>query len=106
MALTHSRAIKAAKFAEDLADELKRVYWRTQEFLSHNNALSIAWAADPKPVYLNEDSNTNLDGVDFTRAQLSNMIGTLDQFRRLMENKSITQGDHLGNIEQLAKADA
>lgn len=106
MALTHLRAKEAAEFAQVLADESKRLLYRIKEFLKHNSSLSIDWAGDPKPAFLNEDVNGNLDGLDFSRTQLANAIGSLDQIRRTFENEVVSQGDHLGNLEFLASADA
>lgn len=60
----------------------------------------------PVPAYITEDAEGNLSGFNFSRAALSNVIGSLDWDRKLMENESMagSQGDHLGNINQLGDA--
>jgi len=57
--------------------------------------------AFPMPDYITEDANGNLSGRTFTKAAVSNVVGSFDQFDRMMTNLSVTQGDHLGNLNQL-----
>ncbi len=102
MALTHTRVSEAATEAQEIADQLKAVYQRTVAFLATNSDLSIDWAAGALPSYINEDVDGNLDGLGFTRAQVANIVGSFDQFKNLIENAAVTQGDHLGNINQLS----
>lgn len=102
MAMTHTRAAEVAELLQALCTEAKRLHNRVVDALEQNSDLSIDWAGDPKPAYLNEDSDGNLDGFSFTRANVANAIGSLDQFRRLLTNQSLSQGDHLGNVNQLA----
>ena len=103
MALTHSgHVIKAATEAKSLCDRLKLLNRDVSAFLAHNSDLSIDWAGDPKPAYINEDVAGNIDGMAFTRAAVANAIGSLDNFRKLVNNEAPTQGDHLGNFNQLA----
>lgn len=105
MALTHARASEVATFCKAISDEGKRLLYRTKEFLDTNSDLAIDWAADPKPSYLNEDVDGNLDGFGFTRDQVSNAIGSIDNIRKAFENEVVSQGDHIGNLNQLADAD-
>ena len=106
MALTHQRAKEVAEHAEAICNEAKALHYRVLEFLATNSNLSIDWAAESKPAYINEDSSGNLDGLHFSRSQLANVIGSLDQLRKCLANEAVTQGDHLGNINQIAKSDA
>lgn len=96
MALTHMRALEVAAEAKALADVLKSTYSFAKDFVATNSHLSIDWAANPKPAFLNEDAAGNLDGAEFTRAQISNAIGTFAAFIDLMD------GGHLGNLSHLA----
>lgn len=61
---------------------------------------------NPVPDYIAEETNgtSNFSGRTFDRVQVSNAIGSVTQFDRYMANLSVTQGDHLGNLAQLAKA--
>lgn len=102
MALTHNKVLEVADECLDVCDQLKAAYQRAKLFLETNSDLAIDWAGDPKPSYINEDSAGNVDGRGFTRAQVANVIGSIDNFRKLMENATVTQGDHLGNVNQVA----
>ncbi len=102
MALTHVRASEVATLAKEVAEDMKALLYKAKRLLTSNSNLSIDWAGDPKPSYLNEDVAGNLDGFRFTRSQLANLIGSVDQFRALMENGAVSQGDHLGNVNQVA----
>jgi hypothetical protein len=61
---------------------------------------------NPVPDYIAEETNgtSNMSGRNWDRIQVSNAIGTLIQFDRMMTNLSVTQGDHMGTISQLARA--
>lgn len=52
--------------------------------------------------YFALEANGNLSGRTFAPQQVSNVIGSLTQVRNLLNNLAATQGDHLGNINQLA----
>jgi hypothetical protein len=56
------------------------------------------------PDYFTLEANGNLSGRTFAPAECSNAIGSLDQFRKLLTNQAATQGDHLGNLNKLARA--
>lgn len=104
MALTHTGHVKPmaeriAQLSELMSDTLTLIH----EVLEHNSDLSIDWAGDPKPAYINEDAAGNIDGTTFSRAAVANAIGSLDQVRRLLTNSSVSQGDHLGNLNKLAE---
>jgi hypothetical protein len=60
----------------------------------------------PVPDYITEETNgtSNLSGRVFDRTQVSNAIGSLQQFDNLMRNLAVTQGDHAGTLSQLARA--
>lgn len=108
MALTHQRVLEVARSGKSLADKSKALLWQIEEFLNVNSAAAIDWVAGSKPAYINEDSNGNFDGLAFTRAAMANAIGSLDNMRKLLRNQDLSgaQGDHLGNLDQLADADS
>lgn len=58
------------------------------------------------PDYVQLESNGNLNGRSYDAAQVSNAVGSLDWVRKLLTNQTMTgsQGDHRGNLNQLARA--
>lgn len=104
MSLTHQRVIEVANQVKSLSEEAKKLYLDCVELLETNSDLSIDWAGDPKPSYINEDADGNLDGFRFTRGNVANLIGSIDNIRKLFEAQAVTQGDHLGNINQVSNA--
>jgi hypothetical protein len=105
MAQTHNATVKPlAQEAKAIADLWKTLHYRAKQFLDTNSDASINWAGDPKPAVINEDGSGNIDGVNFSRTQLANFIGSLDNLRKVADNEQASQGDHLGNVNQLADA--
>jgi hypothetical protein len=102
MAMTHTRAKEVADEMAEVATAIVELLSRAEKVLDKNSDFSIDWANASKPAFLNEDSATNLDGTKFTRAQLANAIGSIDNFRKYLRNEAVSQGDHLGNLNQLA----
>ena len=102
MALTHTRVSEMATSIKKACDNVKSSYQELLEVLATNSDLAIDWAGDPKPAYINEDADGNLDGFLFTRSQISNVINSLDQVKKLLENTSASQGDHLGNVNHIS----
>ena len=58
---------------------------------------------NPVPAYLTEDEDSNLSGLTYDRVQVANAIGSFTQLRNAFNNSVVTQGDHLGNLNQLAR---
>ncbi len=59
----------------------------------------------PIPSYVTlETTNDNVQNRHYTLTEGSNAIGSMTQFDRYMTNLSVTQGDHLGTLAQLARA--
>lgn len=61
---------------------------------------------NPVPDYVVEetDGTGNLSGLPYSRTEVSNAIGSIQQFVNLMTNAVPTQGDHLGTTDKLASA--
>lgn len=61
---------------------------------------------NPVPDYIVEetDGTGNLSGLPFSRAEVSNALGSIQQFVNLMTNVAPQQGDHLGTTDKLASA--
>lgn len=103
MAQTHAGTVlPLALEAKAIADQWKALHFRVVKFIETNSDASIDWANGTKPAVINEDGNGNMDGVNFTRAQMSNFINSADQLRKVAANLEVSQGDHLGNINHLA----
>ena len=93
-----------AEAVASVCTELAAVLAKANLILEHNSDLSIDWASGSLPSYIVEDAVGNINGLLFDRASVANAIGSLAQFRSLMTNQTVTQGDHLGNINKLATA--
>lgn len=57
----------------------------------------------PVPDYMLLEANGNLKDRSYSPQAVSNAIGSLDWIRKLLTNQTMTgsQGDHLGNLNQL-----
>lgn len=104
--LTFERAKQVAQACESIATRLKSVLKDVEQLLDTNSNLSIDWGNAQLPAYLVEDGNGNLSGLTYTRQEVSNLIGSFDQVRKLMRDQAPTQGDHLGNLNKLANVSA
>jgi hypothetical protein len=104
MALSVDGSKSEAQAIAQVCTELAAVLAKADVILEHNSDISIDWAASELPAYIAEDASGNLNGLLFDRASVANAIGSLAQFRNLMTNQAVTQGDHLGNINKLATA--
>lgn len=105
MALQYERVAATADAIADVANQLTSLYALVQQLLEYNSDQAIDWTAGVKPAYITEDANGNLSGRQFSRAEVANAIGSLDWLRKLMTNQSMagSQGDHLGNLNHLAR---
>lgn len=88
---------------EGVCTDLAVVLAKIDVILEHASDLNIVWTDDPLPAYIDEDADGNINGVRFSRTDVSNAIGSLMQFRNCATNQAVSQGDHLGNINKLAR---
>ena len=104
MALTYNRVQQVASAAAVLAKDTTDLLTRVQQFLEYNSDQAIDWGAGSLPEYIEESAEGNLSGYAYSRQAVANAIGSLDWFRKLLTNQSLAggQGDHLGNLNQLA----
>lgn len=102
MALSYLRVIEATNEAKDCVDDVKAAFLKCQAFLTTNSNLAIDWGAGSTPEYIQEDESGNLAGFKFSRQAVSNIIGSLDSFVKLMTAQTPSTGDHLGNINVVA----
>jgi hypothetical protein len=104
MALQYTpTVVNEAAALENICSQLSTLTATVEQFVKHNTHLAIDWGAGSTPAYINEEANGNLLGKGFTRQQVANAIGSLTQLRNLMNNQAVTEGDHLGNLNQLAR---
>lgn len=61
---------------------------------------------NPVPDYITEETNGsgNISGRVYSRAEISNAVNALDQTRRLLTNQSTSQGDYLGVLNLVSRA--
>lgn len=103
MALTRIVADAEADAVATICEEVTALLTRINWLLEHNSDLSIDWAADPKPAYIEEDAAGNLVDRRFSRQNVANAIGSLAQMRALLTGSAASQGDHLGNLNLMAR---
>ena len=83
------------------ANLLAETFHQIQQMLAHNADMAIDWGAAEKPAYIDEDGSGNLSGLNVSRQQIANAVGSLDAVRALLANEELTwqnPGDHLGNL--------
>jgi hypothetical protein len=104
MALQYDRVAQVADAFVAVSNRMVALLTDINQLLEHNSDQAIDWGASETPAYINEEANGNLSGRMFSRQQVSNAIGSLDWVRKLLTNQAMTgsQGDHLGNLNQLA----
>lgn len=98
MANSTARTVAVANTCSQLAEQLVDLYAKINDFLEYNSDQAIDWAAGSTPAYIPEDGDGNIDGLTFSRQAVANAIGTLAQFRNLLTNQTVSEGDHLGNL--------
>ena len=96
MDATRNRIDETARTAAGLAGRTLSLLADMDAFLAYNSAQAIDWAGATKPPNLEEGEGGEIQGMDFTRQQVSNAIGTFAAIQAL-----VAQG-HLGNLQLLA----
>lgn len=102
MAKSPARTVAFAQEAALLARRHRELHTDTVEFLAANSDQAIDWNGDPLPEYIPEDAAGNIDGLQFGRANVGNVINTFAQVVALLDGGTPGTGDHLGNLNQLA----
>lgn len=103
MALTRVSVDRMADAVGLVCEEATYLLTRINWVLEHNSDFSIDWAAAETPAYIEEDAAGNLVDRAFSRQNVANAIGSLDQIRKLLTNQAVTQGDHLGNVNLVSR---
>ena len=98
MALASARVVATAQKIAEVSEKVRNVLAEVHQVLEFNSDQAIDWAAGSKPAYIPEDADGNIDGLQYSRTAVANAIGSLDQFRKLLTNAAVSQGDHLGNL--------
>lgn len=103
MPLQYERVAATADAVADVCNQTATLLALITQLLEYNSDQAIDWAAGSKPAYINEQENGNLEGRQFSRQAVANAINSLDNVRKVLTNQQATQGDHLGNINTLAR---
>lgn len=103
MALSTDVTKFQANAIEQVCTELAVVLAKINFIVEHNSDLSIDWAGDPKPAYITEDADGNIESLRYDRASVANAIGSLNAVKTLIEGGTPSTGDHLGNINKLSR---
>ena len=103
MALSYARVKEEAVAIQLLCEQVRQLQASIASALTHNSNQAIDWAAGSLPSYITEDAACNLDGLNFSRGAVANAIGSLDNLNKLLTNQAVSQGDHIGNLNQLAR---
>jgi hypothetical protein len=102
--LTTATATAEAQALAAGAEQLLAAYNKVKELIAHNSDLAHDWDAGSVPSYITEDGvGGNMNGLNYTRFDISNIVSTLDEFRKLMENQTPNTGDHLGNLNNVSR---
>lgn len=103
MAVTTNRIRQTAAAAARLSGEVRAVQAKLASFLKYNSAQEIDWYGLSEEL-MPRDADGNMQGFDFSAAEVGNAIGTFEQHRKLFNNEQVTEskGDHIGNMNKLA----
>lgn len=102
MAVAYDRASDVVREQSEIAKQMQLLLLRVQNFIHINQTTNVDWGATPAPSVLVEDANGNLEGFQFSRQDVANGVFSMLQYVNLMTNQTVTQGDHLGNLDKLA----
>ena len=92
-------AVKAAMLS------LRTARSRMEELIDHHNARGFSDAGDtPKPSYINEDADGNVDGTDFTRSDYISAVTLFLEQMDFFENAAVTQGDYSATMHVIVDA--
>jgi hypothetical protein len=106
MALNNDRVRETAVAIRAMAERATVLLRDIEYLLRYNSNQSIEWNAAQKPDYIDEEETGagagNLNGLPFTRANVSNAIFSLSQIQLALTNQATSQGDHIGNLNVLS----
>ncbi len=104
MSLTYPTVQAEAQAVQLVCEQVISLFnGQISAILEHNSSQGIDWAASPLPSYITEDSSGNLSGLTYSRQAVANAIGSLNQIQNLLTGNSASQGNHLGNLELIAR---
>lgn len=105
MALDFPRVSATADAITDVANQIATLEASINQLLIFNSNQAIDWAAGSLPAYITEDAKGNITGKQYSRQDVANAIGSINWIRSLLTNQSMagSQGDHLGNLNKLAR---
>lgn len=88
---------------EVLATEFTALMGKVRAQLGHNSDQAIDWGAQSTPAYIEEDADGNINGLNYSRQNIANLIGSFDQVRALLDGETPSTGDHLGNFNNISR---
>jgi hypothetical protein len=97
MALNQAISTAEAEAVQKMAERLMNVLADIDDLVTHNSGLAIDWGGQSKPACITEDAAGNIEGLNFSRGQVANAIGTFAAIQTLMG-----QG-HKGNLNLVAR---
>lgn len=97
--MTHAKFLQQAELARVFANECKALRDRAQQLMAHHYPNGFGAAGDdPKPDWINEDADGNIDGTDFTRQQYMTLFDVAFQLEAFFAD------GHGDSVEQVADA--
>ena len=102
MALNFQTSTREAQNIAGGSTLLVTTYNQIVDLLNHNTKLAHDWSASGTPAYIQESADGNLNSLTFSRQDVSNVVHTLDQVRKLLIGDVPATGDHLGNLMKIS----
>ena len=98
MALTAQHVTTMASRAKQARDHVKTLREEILRLCEENTNLGIGWSADPKPAYIPESADGNIDGASYPRHDVDQVFSVLNAIRVAME----TGGTFIPALDKLA----
>jgi hypothetical protein len=97
MALTMPTVVAEAEAIALMAERILTVCALMDDLLAHNSGLALDWGNATKPEAIIEDADGNIEGLEITRQQVANAIGSFAAIQGLLD------GGHRGNLNLVAR---
>jgi hypothetical protein len=98
MALTAQTVTDIARRVKAARDHTKDLRAEILRLCEESTNLGIAWSATPRPEYIPESADGNLDGLTFTRSDVDQALSVLNAVRTAIE----TGGTFVPALDKLA----
>lgn len=103
MAKTHAAFLEQSNALKTALKDLEDLWLlKFRKLVNHHNGVAFSDAGDtPKPSYINEDVNGNIDGLDFGRADYISGMTLLNQLENFFTNSAVTQGAYRDTLAKI-----